>query len=71
MSFWQMEEMNESSAKKDPQELREWCEQSIEQLNLSAALIAQCLDSDIHDINKQNAVLEQCLREVESLRKFR
>ena len=47
---------------------QDWCNRSLEQLEMSAALLSQCLDSDLNDLNRQNAVLNQCLQEVIALK---
>ena len=47
---------------------QDWCNRSLEQLEMSAALLSQCLDSDLNDLNRQNAVLNQCLQDVLALK---
>lgn len=49
-------------------ELQDWCNKSLEQLDFSCALLAQCLDSDLSDLKRQSAVLNQCLETVYELR---
>ena len=49
---------------------QDWCNRSLEQLEMSAALLSQCLDSDLNDLNRQNSVLNQCLQEVLALKQL-
>ena len=47
---------------------QDWCNKSLDQLDMSAALLSQCLDSDLNDLKRQNAVLNQCLQEINAMK---
>ena len=42
----------------------EWCEKSLEQLELSISLLNQCLDNDLKDINRHQQTLSQIRTEL-------
>lgn len=42
----------------------EWCEKSLEQLELSISLLNQCIENDLKDINRHQQTLNQIRTEM-------
>jgi hypothetical protein len=51
------------------EDAHEWCERSLEELEITIHLLDQCLDNDLTDLGRQQGVINLCAEEVRQLKK--